>query len=270
MQTPILRWPGGKRQLLPAILERFPETYNCFHEPFAGGGAVTFAVQPLGGHLSDVNGELINFYKMLKTRPADLVETLLGFALSKEMFLALRTVDRSRDFSGFCPVWRAARYLFINRTCFNGIMRVNADGQLNGSYGKPLNKGKVYATENIFAASDALRAIRIFEASYDKVLEAARAGDFVYFDPPYVSVRPAGDIQYTTDGFNLDHQARLAQLCGKLTKKGVYWMLSNSNVEFIQRLYHQYFIDQLAVQRSICGNGNHRGKTTELLITNYT
>ncbi len=266
---PILRWPGGKTQLLSDIQMLLPQEYRGFHEPFAGGGALTFALQPLGGYLSDLNPELINFYRVLKQKPQVLAGHLSNLRIEDKHFYDLRAKDRHHAFLKLCPVWRAARFLFINRTCFNGVMRVNRMGQLNCSYGSPIVAARVFNTDSIMAASLALKGVRIYEGSYECVEGKAEEGDFVYFDPPYVSVRPAGTIGYTERGFGLNDQAQLARFCGKLTKKGVYWMMSNANVPFIKRLLGHYNVHEVSARRSLSGCAASRGKITELLVTNY-
>lgn len=267
--SPILRWPGGKTQILEEIQRRMPPSFGCLHEPFIGGGALTFAVQPQGGFMSDVNAELINFYNEIKHRPERVIDHLRSFRMSEKFFYRLRAADRKDGFLSADAAWRAARYLFINRCCFNGMMRVNAGGQLNCSYGHPDSRARVFGEDGIHAAHEALRASRIFHASYRAVEDAARPGDFVYLDPPYVPVRPGGDIGYTGGGFSLSEQGRLAVTCGRLTKRGVYWMLSNSNVDFIRTLYGHYKIHEITARRSISGAAAARGRTTELLVTNY-
>ena len=216
---PILRWPGGKTQLLTEIQSRMPKDFRIFHEPFAGGGALTFAIQPQGGFLSDINPELVNFYRVLKQRPHDLVKRLLTFRTGSKHFYDLRTKDRHHAYSALCPVWKAARFLFINRSCFNGLMRVNRSGQLNCSYGSPITPERLFDSNTIYAASAALRTTRIYHGPYESVETQAVTGDFVYFDPPYVPVKPAGMIGYTDAGFSLNDQGQLARLCGKLTRK---------------------------------------------------
>lgn len=140
MSNPILRWPGGKRKLLPTLLEKLPDRYGCFHELFVGGGAMTFALQPPGGFISDLNTELMNFYTVLKHQPAQMIEYLKRFPVSKKDYYRIRNEDRYPLFSSLCPVYRAARYLFINRTCFNGMMSVNGAGQISVSSGKPFGQ----------------------------------------------------------------------------------------------------------------------------------
>lgn len=169
MSIPILRWPGGKRRALPEILKRLPKKYGCLHEPFVGGGALTFDLEPSGGFISDLNSELTNFYTVLKQNPKALTSALLDFELSQKAFYDLRAQDRSPEFKNLDPAWRAARYLFINRTCFNGMMRVNARGQLNCSYGSPIIPSRVYETKNIDEAHKALRSVRIYESSYEGI-----------------------------------------------------------------------------------------------------
>lgn len=267
--TPLLRWPGGKRTLLPALLARVPERFGCLHEPFAGGGALTFALAPAGGYMSDLNAELINFYRVLKQTPRAMIDYLLRFPVSKADYYRIRNEDRNLHFAAASPAYRAARYLYLNRTCFNGLMTVNKSGQISVSCGKPLSEARVYATDNIWEAHAALRAVRIYHAPYAGLLERVHAGDFVYLDPPYVPVRTGGNLRYTAHGFTFDDQGALAQLCGKLTQRGVKWMLSNANVSFIKKLYGHYTVEEIDTRRSISGSAAARGTVTELLVRNY-
>lgn len=268
--SPPLRWPGGKRALLPQIKALMPRHYNCLHEPFIGGGALSFALQPQGGFISDLNSELINVYQQIKHRPDALIDALQGFENTKTGFYDLRAKDREPDFAASNPVWRAARYLFLNRTCFNGMMRVNAKGQLNCAYGTPVSDTRAFDPEPVIKAHHALRATRIESAPFEAVLKCAQEGDFVYFDPPYVSVKPSGDINYTAGGFTLNDQGRLANLCGKLTKRGVFWMLSNANAAFIRKLYWHCDMHVVTAPRCLSSKAFSRGHARELLVKNYT
>jgi len=269
MTTPILRWPGGKRRLLSEIIDRLPRNYGHMHEPFVGGGALTFALKPKNGCISDLNSELINFYTILKQSPQALIKQLSNFDLSRETFYALRHSDRSLEFAKFSLIWRAARYLFINRTCFNGMMRVNKQRALNCSHGAPIIAERVYNTDSIWQAHEGLQTINICNGPYQDLKQRVQNGDFVYLDPPYVSVRPAGDISYTSDGFGLDDQRQLAKFCDELTEQGVKWMLSNASVTFIHDLYSHYNIHEINARRSLSGNAAFRGKAREVLVTNY-
>jgi len=269
MTAPILRWPGGKRSLLKTICAYLPDKYGTVFEPFVGGGALTFDQQPHGGFISDVNAELINFYTVVKQNPAGLAQQIQCFDISTETFYTLRAADRLPRFQTFDPVWRAARYLYMNRTCFNGMMRVTKQGWLTCSIGGPLRQERVHDTDSIWAAHEALQATRIYEGAYQKLESLVKSGDFIYFDPPYVPVRVAGDISYTANELGLNEQAHLAQLCGKLTKIGVKWMLSNSSVDFIHLLYGHYTIHEIETRHSLSGRAKSRGKAREVLITNY-
>lgn len=269
LNKPLLRWPGGKSQLLTQIIARLPASFRALHEPFAGGAALSFALQRPGSFLSDINPELINLYQHVKHRPAEVIRHLLAFPLSRETFAALRRVDRDSLYHSLEPAWRAARYLFLSRTCFNGLMRITADGFQGCSMGGPWRRDHIYDQEPIWSTHRALRACRLSNTGYALAFAAAQPGDFIFIDPPYVSVRPSGDIAYTADAFDLNRQALLANLCGRLTRAGVQWMLCNSNADFIRRIYRHYQIHEVSARRSIGSTSGDRGRTTELLITNY-
>lgn len=266
---PLLRWPGGKSRLLADILPRLPQTYSCLHEPFGGGAALSFALQPGGYFLSDCNAELINLYAEVKHRPAQVIGHLSRFSLNRETFVALRRVDRDPLYASLDRAWRAARYLFLSRTCFNGLLRVDRKGHQSCSLGGPWSEARVFDETSIWRTHDALRACRLSRTHYQTALLATQPGDFVYLDPPYVPVRPAGDIAYTSNAFSADDQGMLANLCGKLTRSGVKWMISNAAAPFVRKLYGHYRIHEIDSRRSLSGTASARGITKEYLITNY-
>lgn len=267
--APILRWPGGKTRILHEILDRMPGKFGCLHEPFIGGGALSFALQSPGQFISDLNSELISFYNEVKHRPDLVAGYLRNFMTGAEFFYQLRSADRNNAFNRKNASWRAARYLFINRSCFNGIMRVNFAGQLNCAYGFPKNSTYLYDEDSIYDASRALRAARICHAGFEGVENRAKSGDFIYLDPPYLAEKQGYEIRYTNAGFSLKEQEGLAQLCDRLTRRNIYWMVSNSNADFIKKLYSHYKIEEIEVRRSISCDPFTRGKVCELIITNY-
>lgn len=267
--SPLLRWPGGKSRLLKEIIFRLPTDFGCLHEPFGGGAALSFALQPGGYFLSDANSELINLYTEVKHRPEKVIRHLNRFPLSPETFVALRRVDRDPLFAKLDRSWRAARYLFLSRTCFNGLLRVDRKGHQSCSLGGPWNEARIFDEQDIWSTHTALRACRLSRVDYVTALRAAQPGDFVYLDPPYVPVRPSGNIAYTRTGFTTDDQGKLANLCGKLTRAGIKWMLSNAATPFIRKLYGHYRIHEIQTRRSLAGSVAARQPAIEYLVTNY-
>ena len=270
---PFLKWAGGKRQLLPALRPLFPK-YKRYYEPFLGGGAVLFDQQPTTAFVNDFNSELINCYLTIRDHPEELLIEAAKHPNTSEHFYQVREMDRSPNFALMTSVQRAARIIFLNKTCFNGLFRVNSQGQFNvpfGDYKKPaiadpaiiraisryLNKAKVTFRNGDFA-----------EAVAD-----TRQGDFVYFDPPYDPVTdPASFTGYTLDGFNRDEQRRLKELCDTLTARSVKLIVSNSDTPFIRDLYtdDRYTIQNVQARRAINSVASGRGKIGEVFILNYT
>lgn len=271
---PVLKWVGGKRQLLPEIRERLPETFSTYYEPFVGGGAVLFDTMPKKAVVNDFNEELINMYQVIKTDVEELLE-LLEVHKEKntsEYFYEIRALDREPHYeTEVSNVEKAARLIYLNKTCFNGLYRVNASGFFNTPYGKYKNpnivntKG-IMALHNYFNNAD----IKFKSGDFEDAVKYIRKGSFVYFDPPYAPLTPTSNYTgYTAGGFGKEDQIRLRKLCDKLDKRGVKFLLSNSNVPFIQEQYSDYIIDVVGAKRAINSNGKKRGEVEEVLIRNY-
>ena len=269
--APFLKWAGGKRQLLPEIQKRMPKQYKNYFEPFLGGGAVFFdQCEGMSGAavLSDLNTELINVYTMIRDRVDKVIEYLKDCENVKEYFLYVRQWDRLPNYDLMFPEKRAARFIFLNRTCFNGLYRVNKAGQFNTPYGDYQNPNIVRA-EVLRAASVALQGVEIKNQDFSAILETALHGDFVYFDPPYDPLNPASFTAYTGAKFGKQEQKSLLLVCDILNKRGVKWMLSNSNTNFIKDLYKNYNISLVDAKRNINSKASKRGAIKEVLITNY-
>lgn len=268
---PFLKWAGGKSQLLDELLARMPSHFNVYHEPFVGGGALFFALSRLGrirrAYLSDINAELIDTYLSLRDDVEGVIHHLSQFPYSKEFYYYLRSLDPNT-----LPLpFKAARMIYLNKTGYNGLYRVNRQGQFNVPFGR--YKSPSYSDrDNLLAVSIALQSADIVCASFEKVLERAEAGDWVYFDPPYVPLsKTANFTSYHSDGFSLDDQIKLRDTCLELARRGVFFMLSNSDTEVVRRLYDypHFFIYEAQASRAINCMGNRRGKITELIVTNY-
>lgn len=267
---PFLKWAGGKRQLLPHLLQRVPHLHEGrYHEPFVGGGALFFALCGTGrlgrkgARLADVNPELINCYLVVRDQVEALIRLLLLHQNEESYYYRIRALDpRTLD-----PVQRAARLIYLNKTCFNGLFRENSRGIFNvpfGRYAKP----RVCAADDLRAASAALRGVAIELSPFEAVGRCARRGDTVYFDPPYMPVSATSSFTgYSAGGFDEDAQIRLALLAASLAERGVNVLLSNSVAPLIQQLYQGFQIEEVQASRAINSRSDRRGKVSELLIS---
>jgi DNA adenine methylase len=257
-----LKWAGGKGQLLGRLRGHVPQDYGRYFEPFLGGGALFFALRPARGVLSDVNQEIIDCYTAVRDEVSALVEALGDHRYDESHYYAVRNADPAK----LTLVERAARTIFLNKTGFNGLYRVNRSGKFNvpfGRYAKPA----ICDEENLRACSAALANVELVASDFGKVVSRAAAGDFVYFDPPYVPLsRTAAFTAYAPGGFDLDAQARLAGVFGKLVERGVTVLLSNSDVPAIRKLYAPYRIDTILATRVINCKATRRGPVHELLV----
>lgn len=265
---PFVKWVGGKRQLLDILDANAPSRFNQYFEPFIGGGAFFFFQQLKQASISDLNPELINCYQIIK----DDVQSLLSdLSLHQNNECYFKEI-RAKKIIELADVQRASRFIFLNKTCFNGLYRENKSGQFNTPFGHYPNP-KIIDTENLLAVNAYLNRndISIRCCDYQSALDSAVKNDFVYFDPPYAPTTDTAKFtSYTKSGFDLTHQEALAAYFETLTKRGVACMLSNANVPIIHALYKQFNIQVIHATRSINCKGEKRGKQAcELLITNY-
>lgn len=270
MPEPILKWAGGKRSLIPNIISLFPKDYRnrIYHEPFFGGGALFFSIKPQRGSINDINPRLINFYKVVRDNPEELIEQASIYPYEKEEFYRIR---EHYNKSHLTNVEGAAITLYLNKTAFNGLYRVNSKGEFNvpfGCYSNPTIVDK----ERIRAASKLLKNIEIFQTDFSYVVDRAEKGDLVYFDPPYLPVSDTANFtSYSSDGFSWDDQIRLRGVCVKLDEKGIIFVLSNSYVEKLIDYYKDieaFRILTVKANRAINSKGTRRGPVNEALITN--
>lgn len=266
---PILKWVGGKRQLLHEIYKYIPKKFNRYFEPFVGGGALFFSLYPQYSRITDLNPELINTYKVIKDKPSELITTLVQYPNTKEFFLEIRALDRNPAlYNTISDVGRAARFIYLNKTAYNGLYRVNQKGQCNAPYGY-YTKPNICNEERIYAASRALQSTDIECESFECCIKYTNYGDFVYFDPPYQPLNTTANFtNYTSLGFTEQDQIRLRDLCNILHTQGVKWLVSNSDTPFIRQLYGGYKTHTVLAKRSINSKGDKRGEITELLIHN--
>ena len=281
--SPPLKWAGGKAQLLPQMRPYFPKHFAAYHEPFLGGGAVFFYLAPTRGcpsYLSDLNEELINFYKVLKDQTKELLALLRElheryYACSSEekkaLFYTWRNADRSPDFALWSPVKRAARFFFLNKTAFNGLYRTNKKGYFNVPWGR-YKRPPIHQPARLEQAASVLRLFaRTLEvSSFEIVLDRAESGDFVYLDPPYAPLSPTASFtSYTKEKFGPEEQKRLAALCRELDRHNVMFLLSNSDLPWVRKLYTGFHIVTVQARRNINSKGDRRGPVSEILVYNY-
>jgi DNA adenine methylase len=271
LAQPFLKWAGGKRQLLPEIRKYLPQKIKTYYEPFIGAGAVLFDIQPKKAVINDINTELVNVYETIKNHADELIEDLKKHENDKDYFYEIRDLDRRPEYKQLSPIERASRIIYLNKTCFNGLFRVNSQGQFNvpfGKYKNPqiVNEVVIRAVHNYLSSND----VQIMNEDFEAVVETAKKGDFVYFDPPYDPVSDTSSFTgYSLDGFNKDDQKRLKYLFVELDKRGVNVMLSNSATDFIKELYEGFNIQIVSASRNINANASGRGKIDEVLVMNY-
>ena len=266
---PIVKWVGGKRQLMFELLKNMPEDYNRYFEPFIGGGALFFELQPDNAYISDMNEELINLYQVVRDNVDELIDDLQKHDISKEYFMEIRNIDRTKEYKNWSNVKKASRFIYLNRTCFNGMYRVNSQGQFNVPFGHYKNP-RILDENNLINCSNLLRRTEIKHADFSEILKKVKKGDFVYFDPPYVPLSETSSFtSYTKDGFDIDMQFKLRDVCDELDSMGIKFLLSNSDTKLVNELYENYNIKKVFASRQINANADGRGKITEVLVRNY-
>ena len=271
---PFVKWAGGKRQLVPTILaNHLPKNYNLqtYYEPFIGGGALLFSLQPKKAVINDSNAELINCYKTIKNSLDELIEDLKNHKNNEYYYYDIRDWDREKNFKSKTEVQRASRIIFLNKTCYNGLFRVNSQGQFNVPFGK-------YENPNILDIA-VLKAVnkylnenqvRILNSDFQEAVKDAKRGDFIYLDPPYDPVSETASFTgYDVNGFNKQEQRRLKEVFDDLNSRGCHILLSNACTEFIEDLYKDYLHTKISAIRAINCNGKKRGKVDEILVKNY-
>lgn len=262
---PVLKWAGGKSQLLTSLRAAMPLRYKRYAEPFLGGGALFFNLARPGALVSDTNSELIQFYRCVRDDPGGLLRAVSQMTVTEDDYYRVRSLDPT----GMEPLDRAARFAYLNKTCFNGLHRVNKKGQFNTPFG-----GKTTVTildpANLWRASAVLKTAEVACMPYMEALEQLEEGDFVYLDPPYVPVGRFSDFKrYTREFFGPEDHIRLASVFRSLSERGVAALLSNSASEQVERLYEGFPLMRVSASRQINCLATRRGKITELLIANY-
>jgi len=266
---PFVKWAGGKRQVVKTLMENLPDSFGRYFEPFVGGGALLFELLPERAVINDINGELINAYTVIRDYPEELIESLKKHKNERDYYYKMRAILPD----SLTPVERASRFIYLNKTCFNGLYRENSKGQFNVPFGRYKNPN-IPDRENIMAVSHFLNSadVVIYNLDYREIVPPlARAGDFVYLDPPYQPVSTTAYFtSYTKHGFTEKDQRELAEVFKQLDRKGCYVMLSNSDTELVRELYKGFNIFRIKTNRRINSKTDRRKATAqELVIKNY-
>lgn len=272
---PFVKWAGGKRQLMDKLLEFMPKSFKRYYEPFVGGGALLLELAPSKATINDSNRELVYVYKCLRNKK--LFDAFYKHCKhheemhSEEYYYQIRDLDRKKAaFAKMTMPEKAARCVYLNKACFNGLFRVNGNGYFNVPSGKK-KKVKCFDEENIIALHKyfSKRKPVILNGDFARAVKTAKTGDFVYFDPPYDVVGEQSFTSYTADGFGRKEQIRLRDLIRDLTERGVLVMASNANTPFIQEIYQGFNVHVVSAKRMINSNPDGRGDVEEVIITNY-
>ena len=263
---PFLKWAGGKGKLIQQYIPYFPKSFKSYYEPFLGGGAIFFYLNPHSAVLTDINPELVNAYRCVRDKVEELISVLEEHQLRhcKDYYYQVRQDQCTTN------IEKAARLIYLNKTCFNGLYRENSKGEFNVPIGKYKNP-KICNPALLRSVSVALQNAQITVRAFEEILEyASNWDDFVYFDPPYYPLSPTSNFTaYSRYSFSQDDQRRLKYVFAELAERGVKVMLSNSDCEFIRELYRDFNISSITASRLINSNGTKRGKITEVLITSY-
>jgi DNA adenine methylase len=266
---PVLKWAGGKTRLLPDLIQRLPPAFRAYHEPFVGSAALFFELHhrqmPAGAHLSDINPSLMDVYTAVRDQVEEVINTLKHHPYDKDYYYDVRALDPRK----LTLAQRAARFIYLNKTCYNGLYRENRSGQFNVPFGAHKNP-TICDEPNLRAAAAALRGVQLACAPFDHVLKHAQADDLVYFDPPYYPVSATANFTtYTSSGFLREDHIRLREVVRALTWRGVYVILSNSDTPFTRQLYESFSINDVYAARAINSKASARGKVSEIVVCNF-
>lgn len=259
---PCLKWAGGKRALLKDIYELVPQQFNKYYEPFFGGGALFFALLPKRATISDLNEELINVYKQIKENSSILIKKLKQTENTKEFYLKMRSTVFSDDID------KAVRFIYLNKTCWNGLYRVNSKGEFNVPFANYKNP-TICNEELLKNIADSLKNTKILVGDFEDILKTAKEGDFVYLDPPYTVTHSKNFVAYNSKIFSWEDQERLLKLVDKLTEKGVKVLISNAKAPEIKKLYKNYEFKVVERTSVISADASKRNVVEEYLFYNY-
>ncbi len=273
--APLVKWVGGKRKILPELVKRLPAKLDRYFEPFAGGAALFFHLAPQRALLGDANADLMDMYRAVASDPDLVIEKLRGMAgehaskaYTQDGGYYYFVRENWNQHRGAWPIWSsAASFLYLNRTCYNGLYRTNKAGKFNAPVGRYTNP-TICDPQRIASCAQVLAQAELWTGGYQTTTCDARRGDFVYFDPPYVPAKAGSNFTgYTAGGFGEQDHRELADLARSLVDRGVQVMLSNADVPLVRRLYKGFKIDRVRVARSINSRGDKRGKVGEVIIT---
>lgn len=269
-----LKWVGGKRRIAREIVSFFPEKYNTYYEPFLGGASVFLEASPKRAHLSDLNPSLINFYEILRDKPRELVDNALMYErefnalvspVAKKSFY-YRVRSEYNQETNATGIEDATRFLFLNKTAFNGLYRENSKGEFNVPFNNK-EKLKLFELENILDNSRALRGAQLTASTFIDATKPAKSGDLVYFDPPYVPLSTtAAFTDYTKSSFGPEEQRQLRDVATNLISKGTTVVLSNSYSPEVKKLYKDFELHELSINRLVAASSASRGGVSEYLI----
>ena len=271
---PFVKWAGGKRQIIDKLKRYVPDEFDTYYEPFIGGGALLFELSPRRAVINDSNEELMNVYSVLcdEEKFKKMCSVLNHYEKEhcEEFYYDIRNKDRNKNaYKRLSDYTRAARTIYLNKACFNGLYRVNSKNEFNVPFGKK-ERVNTYDSGNLITVSNYLTMndVEILSVDFEQSVKNAKKGDFIYFDPPYDSETSTFN-SYTEDGFGKDEQIRLAKVFKELDSRGCYVMLSNHNTSLINDLYKNFNIHVIEAKRNINSNGKKRGKVKEVIITNF-
>ena len=269
--TPIIKWVGGKRQLMDKIKEKMPEKFNNYYEPFIGGGALLFELEPKSAVINDINSELVNLYKTVKENCKEFLDELKkldSVDCDKEFYLNVREKYNKKIADKEHDAELAAMFVWLNKHCFNGLYRVNKKGEFNVPYNNKDGVSNSVVEKNAKAMSKFLQNVTILNGDFEECVKDAKSGDFVFFDSPYAPINPTSFDDYAKEGFKEEEHRRLAKVFKELSEKGVYCMTTNHNTKLIRELYKDYAIEVVDVKRMVNRNAKER-TGVEVIITNY-
>ena len=269
---PVLKWVGGKRQLIETYTPLLPKKISSYCEPFIGGGALLFHLQPKKAYINDINHDLIRVYTVIKNNVEELIEELKKYKNEAEFFYSVRDLDRDKYlYKSLSETEKAARIIYLNKSCYNGLYRVNNAGEFNSPFGFYSNPNIV--NEPVLRAVSAYfnkNNIHFSSVDYSEVLTDIKKGTFVYLDPPYDPISETSNFTgYSKNGFTKDEQVRLRKNCDDLDRHGIKFMLSNSATSFILEQYSKYNITIVKAKRAINSVGSKRGNVDEIVVRNY-
>lgn len=267
---PIIKWLGGKRKLLDTLIPLMPEDYHRYLEPFIGGASVLLRLHPEHAIINDINAELMNMYTVVMNNPDALMDEISKYHNTKEEYYEIRAWDRKPGYASLNPIIRAARFIYLNHTCFNGLYRTNRKGYHNASYGY-YQQVTICEPHVLTSLHDYLHGndIRMMNGDYHDVLSLATPDDFVYLDPPYMARNDSESfLRYDKRVFGVNQQKELKEACDDLNSRGVGFMQSNSDTPMVNDMYRHYHVRHISTMRTI-SNASKAKQATEVVITNY-